>query len=81
LEREEWQLFVTGSTKPIEIPINPCIWISDTAWPEVYLNLHTLQEIPRLKGLLEEFQSKPIQFRGLYYQEDDDIFKLPGTWN
>jgi dynein heavy chain len=48
----EFAFLLRGAIEQTEIPVNPCVWVPDTAWPEVFLSFFGLSQLPAFQGLL-----------------------------
>jgi dynein heavy chain len=63
----EWRFFLTGPLVQVNVPMNPCVWISDSAWPEVYLNVFGLSQIDIFVELVRHVIGNTSDFRGVYF--------------
>jgi dynein heavy chain len=76
-----WRLFLAGPSNDPKLVENPTEWISDSSWPDIFRHMTALTETEKLKGVYDDFMSKPDRFKAVFDSLNPHEQPLPEPWN
>lgn len=82
IDSEEWRYLLTGPTGEIEVPENPCDWLDQNTWSDIYKQVYCSNKLPCFEGFLEKFIATPDDWKTLYDSKEPEklLNELPGEY-
>ena len=78
---DEWRFLLAGPSGDIQIPTNPAKYISENAWPDLYRQLHGMENLSIFEGIRDHFMRKPDDFHKVFDSINAHEEPLPAPWN
>lgn len=66
VDLNEWQFLLTGAQGAIHLKPNPTTWIPESSWPDIYKQLHGMNQLAKFNGIEDHFMSSSDLYLELY---------------
>jgi dynein heavy chain len=81
MDDEEWRYFLTGFTGESEMINRTANWIPENSWPAIYRQFVGMENLPKMKGIMEHFIKSTDEYKPIYDAIEAQDTPLPEPWN